>query len=359
MKPPFLLVAGARPNFMKVAPIARALRVRGARSLLLHTGQHHDPLLSDVFLRELGLGRPDFALGVGSGSHAETVARVLARSEPILQKLRPRAVVVVGDVNSTLAVALAAAKLHLPVAHVEAGLRSRDRSMPEEINRILTDQLSDLLLTPSADADANLRAEGIPARRIVRVGNVMLDSLDLALRRACTPKDMPREFWLMTFHRPSNVDTREGLRRLLDFLRAAAALRPIILPLHPRTRARLAAFRLDDAFACVPNLHRLRPLPYFEFVALMRRAKAIVTDSGGIQEETTRLGVPCLVMRTTTERPICVQRGTSELMGADFAKALRGLRRVLDGRWKKPRTIPLWDGRAGTRCADALFRRFV
>jgi len=355
---PFLLAAGARPNFMKIAPIARALRARGARRLFLHTGQHHDPLLSDVFLRDLGLGRPDFSLGVGSGSHAETVARVLARAEPILQKVRPRAVVVVGDVNSTLAVALAASKLHLPVAHVEAGLRSRDRAMPEEINRILTDQLSDLLLTPSSDADANLRAEGIPPRRILRVGNVMIDSLKAALRRAPQSRLPQRGFWLMTFHRPSNVDDRDGLRRLLEFLRGAAALRPTLLPLHPRTRARLAEFRLARALNATPNLKILPPLPYFEFVGLMRRAEAIVTDSGGIQEESTWLGVPCLVMRTTTERPICVARGTSELMGADFTRALGALRRVLAGRWKRTRRIPLWDGRAGARCAAALLRRF-
>jgi UDP-N-acetylglucosamine 2-epimerase (non-hydrolysing) len=358
MKPAFLVAAGARPNFMKVAPILRALRARRARALFLHTGQHHDPLLSDVFLRELGLGRPDFSLGVGSGSHAVTVARVLARAEPILQRLRPRALVVVGDVNSTLALALAAAKLHVPVAHVEAGLRSRDRSMPEEVNRVLTDQLSDLLLTPSADADANLRAEGVPARRIARVGNVMIDSLELALRRAPRGAAAPRGFWLMTFHRPSNVDTRDGLRRLLAFLRASAALRPALLPLHPRTRARIAAFGLARAFAAVPGLEIRDPLPYFEFVALMRRAAAIVTDSGGIQEESTHLGVPCLVMRTTTERPICVQRGTSELMGTDFDRALRALRRVLAGRWKTRRPIPLWDGRAGPRCASALLARF-
>ena len=358
MKPTFLLAAGARPNFMKVAPVWRALRARGARCVLLHTGQHHDPLLSDVFLRELGLGRPDYSLGVGSGTHAETVARVLTRSEPILQALRPRAAIVVGDVNSTLAVALAAAKLHIPVAHVEAGLRSGDRTMPEEINRVLTDQLSDLLLTPSADGDANLRAEGIPARRIACVGNVMIDSLKLALRHARTKGVGSSGFWLMTFHRPSNVDTRDGLHHLLAFLREAAALRPVLLPLHPRTRARIAGFRLSRAFESVPNLELLQPLPYFEFVGVMRRAAAVVTDSGGIQEETTHLGIPCLVMRTTTERPVCVERGTSELMGTDFKRALRGLRRVLVGRWKKPRPISLWDGHAGERCASALLRRF-
>ncbi len=356
---PFLLIAGARPNFMKVAPLARAMRRRGVAWRLLHTGQHHDPLLSDVFLRELRLGRPHYHLNVGSGSHAQTVARALERAEPVLQKLRPRAVVVVGDVNSTLALALAATKLHLPVAHVEAGLRSRDRAMPEEINRILTDQISDLLLTPSPDADANLRAEGIPPARIRRVGNVMIDSLTFALRRSPpVPVKNSAEFWLMTFHRPSNVDAKDGLRRLIRFLREAAVLRPVEFPLHPRTRASLEGHGLWKAFCAIPNLRIVRPIGYFDFVDRMRRARAVVTDSGGVQEETAFLGIPCLVMRTTTERPICVTRGTTELMGGDFEGALRRLRKILAGRWKKPRPIPLWDGKTADRIVTALLKTF-
>lgn len=356
---PFLLVAGARPNFMKVAPIAREFRRRRIPHRLLNTGQHHDASLSAVFLRELGLGRPDFNLGVGSGTHAQTTARVLERAEPILQKLRPRAVIVVGDVNSTLAMALAATKLHIPVAHVEAGLRSHDRAMPEETNRILTDLVSDLLLTPSPDADANLRREGIPASRIARVGNVMMDSLVDALRRA--RPDATRhagDFLLMTFHRPSNVDTRAGLRRLTDFLREAARLLPVDLPLHPRTRAQLERHGFWKKFCAIPGLRIMEPVGYLDFVNRMRRAKAVVTDSGGVQEETSHLGVPCLIMRTTTERPICVERGTAELMGENYPKALARLRGILDGKWKKPKPIPLWDGRTAPRIVASLLRHF-
>ncbi|MBI4023748.1 MAG: UDP-N-acetylglucosamine 2-epimerase (non-hydrolyzing) [Verrucomicrobia bacterium] len=356
---PFLLVAGARPNFMKVAPILRALRRRKIACRLLNTGQHHDPALSDVFLRDLGLGRPDYNLNVGSGTHAQTVARMLERAEPILQKLMPRAVIVVGDVNSTLAMALAAAKLNLPVAHVEAGLRSHDRTMPEEINRLLTDLLSDLLLTPSPDADANLRAEGIPVSRIVRVGNVMIDSLRLALQRSSSSGVRPGAgFFLMTFHRPSNVDTRASLARLLCFLEKAAQRLPVQLPLHPRTRLRLRKHGLWRKLARIRDLKILEPLGYFDFVNQMRRAAAVVTDSGGIQEETSYLGVPCLIMRTTTERPICIERGTSELMGEDYDAALRRLSVILKGQWKKPRPIPLWDGQAAERIVHALLKRF-
>lgn len=356
---PFLLVAGARPNFMKIAPIARAFHERKILYHLLNTGQHHDPALSDVFLRELGLGRPDYNLGVGSGSHAQTTARVLERSEPILQKLKPRAVIVVGDVNSTLAVALAASKLHIPVVHVEAGLRSRDRSMPEETNRVLTDLISDLLLTPFADADVNLRQEGIPRSQIVRVGNVMIDSLVVALRQGIRRRDWENgEFFLMTFHRPSNVDSRRGLLRLVQFLNRAASLLPIQLPLHPRTWDRLREFKLWDRVVAIPHLQILKPVGYFDFIKKMCCARAVVTDSGGIQEETTYLGVPCLVMRTTTERPICVKRGTSVLIGEDFDRALQQLRKVLRGHWKKSKVIPLWDGRTAERIATALTQWF-
>ncbi len=356
---PFLLGAGARPNFMKIAPIARAFHKRKILYHLLNTGQHHDPALSDIFLRELGLGRPDYDLGVGSGSHAQTTARVLERSEPILQKLKPRAVIVVGDVNSTLAVALAASKLHIPVVHVEAGLRSRDRSMPEETNRVLTDLISDLLLTPSADADANLYQEGISRTRVIRVGNVMIDSLVAALRRMTRMKNSARDdFFLMTFHRPSNVDSPQGLLHLVQFLSRAASLLPIQLPLHPRTWARLREFKLWNRVTAISNLHILNPMGYFDFVNAMRHARAVVTDSGGIQEETTYLGVPCLVMRTTTERPICMERGTSELMGEDFDRALQRLRKILKGDWKKSKPIRLWDGRTAERIVTALTQRF-
>lgn len=364
---PFLLVAGARPNFMKVAPIARVFRKRKIAFRFLHTGQHHDPSLSTVFLRDLGLGRPDYNLGVGSGSHAQTTARVLEKAEPILQKLRPRAVIVVGDVNSTLAMALVATKLHLPVAHVEAGLRSGDRLMPEETNRVLTDQISDLLLTPSPDGDKNLLKEGIPQSRIVRVGNVMIDSLVAALTRSAKKKrpffqnkilNSGKGFFLMTFHRPSNVDTKEGLKRLIAFFKKSSALLPVQLPLHPRTRVQLQKYGLWKTFRSVPNLIIEEPMGYFDFVTRMQQATAVVTDSGGVQEETTYLGVPCLIMRTTTERPICVDRGTAELMGEDFGRAYQRLQKILQGRWKKSCTIPLWDGRTAERIVRTLLKFF-
>ncbi|MDD2708751.1 MAG: UDP-N-acetylglucosamine 2-epimerase (non-hydrolyzing) [Verrucomicrobiae bacterium] len=354
---PFLVVAGARPNFMKVAPILREMRRRNIPCRLLNTGQHHDPALSDIFLKELGLGKPAYNLEVGSGSHAIVTARVMERCEPIIQKLRPRAVVVVGDVNSTLAAALTAAKLRVPVAHVEAGLRSRDRAMPEEINRIATDHVSDLLLTPSSDANANLRQEGIPNSKIKLVGNVMIDSLQLALRRKNRGLSAPKgDYFLMTFHRPSNVDSRDGLKRLAAFLDSAARLLPVHLPLHPRTQNRISGFKLGKLFTTTPRLHLHPPLGYFDFIHWLRNARGVVTDSGGIQEETAHLNVPCLIMRTTTERPICVTRGSSELIGEDYDKALSRLRRIRLGRWKQAKSIPLWDGHTAHRIVDALVR---
>jgi UDP-N-acetylglucosamine 2-epimerase (non-hydrolysing) len=354
---PFLLVTGARPNFMKVAPIAREMRKRKIAYRLLHTGQHHDPALSDVFLKELGLGRPHFSLGVGSGSHAQVTARVMRNSEPILNKLKPRAVVVVGDVNSTLAMAVTASKMHIPIVHVEAGLRSRDRTMPEETNRVLTDVISDLLLTPSADADRNLKKEGISSQRIARVGNVMIDSLKAALSKAAQSKSR-RSFVLMTFHRPSNVDSKTGLERLIRFLKETSSFTPIELPLHPRTHHQLQKFGLLKRIQSIPGLSLTKPMGYFEFISKMRSAAAVVTDSGGIQEETSYLGIPCLIMRTTTERPVCITHGTAELMGENFVKATRRLREILKGKRKWGKKIPLWDGKTATRIVAALTARF-
>ena len=254
--------------------------------------------------------------------------------------------------------ALAATKLHLPVAHVEAGLRSRDRLMPEETNRILTDLISDLLLTPSPDADLNLRQEGITPSRIVRVGNVMIDSLVTALKKKNFGKFSNEKFLLMTFHRPSNVDSKEGLKRLIFFLKDASQLLPVHLPLHPRTRVKLDQFRLWNSISKIPYLRIQEPLGYFEFVHKMRAAAAVVTDSGGIQEETSFLGIPCLIMRTTTERPICIERGTAELMGEDYERAVRRLKTILKGNWKKPRPIPLWDGHTTERIVSVLVQRF-
>jgi UDP-N-acetylglucosamine 2-epimerase (non-hydrolysing) len=354
---PFLLVTGARPNFMKVAPIAREMRKRKISYRLLHTGQHHDPALSDIFLKQLGLGRPHFSLGVGSGTHAQVTARVMRNAEPILTKLKPRAVVVVGDVNSTLAMAVTASKMHLPIVHVEAGLRSGDRMMPEETNRILTDVISDLLLTPSADADQNLKLEGISSERIARVGNVMIDSLKIALSKAPRTKSKS-EFVLMTFHRPSNVDSKSGLEKLIRFLKQVSSFTQIELPLHPRTHHQLQKFGLLKNLQGIRGLSLSEPIGYFEFASKMRSASAVVTDSGGIQEETSYLGVPCLIMRTTTERPICITHGTAELMGENFSRAAKRLRDILRGKPKRKKKIPLWDGKTAKRIVSVLRARY-
>lgn len=358
-KSPFLIVAGARPNFMKVAPICREMRKRGISYKFLNTGQHHDPSLSDVFFKELGLGRPDYNLEVGSGTHAQTTARVMERSEPIISQLKPRCVIVVGDVNSTLAISMTATKLHVPIAHVEAGLRSHDWKMPEEINRIVTDRVSNLLLTPSPDADENLKKEGFAKQRIVRVGNVMIDSLVYTLGKKSLSNFIKKSnFLLMTFHRPSNVDSLKGLKKLLNFLEQSARLLPIQLPLHPRTKVQLEKFKLTKAAQAIQGLELLPPLSYSDFVQRMQHATAVVTDSGGIQEETSYLGIPCLIMRTTTERPICISKGTSELMGEDYDKAHIRLRSIVKSGKVKAVKIPLWDGRAAVRIVRALAERY-
>jgi len=355
------LVAGTRPNFMKVAPIRRALDARGIRSRMMHTGQHFDAAMSDVFFRDLGMAPPDTHLSAGGGSHAAQTAAVLVGVEADLAAHRPRAVVVVGDVTSTLAAALAAAKLGVPVVHVEAGLRSRDWTMPEEINRVLTDQLADLLLVPSRDAAPNLAAEGIPAERIVFVGNVMIDSLyyakdrptDAIARLGLGPGDAP-VYGLATLHRPANVDSRESLGTMIAALTAAAARAPLLFPVHPRTMARAETLGAAAALRAVPGLRLCDPVGYNDFVTLMSGARFVVTDSGGIQEETTALGVPCLTMREGTERPITVTEGTNTVVGLDPARIARELDAILDGRGKKGRAPEGWDGRAGERIADAL-----
>lgn len=315
-----LVVAGARPNFMKVAPVLAALRAAGDEGLLVHTGQHYDREMSDSFFADLGLPQPDFHLGVGSGSHAQQTARVMEAVEPVLLQTRPDWVVVVGDVNSTLACALVAAKLQptigCRVAHVEAGLRSRDWRMPEEINRVLTDRLSDLLLTPSHDALDNLVAEGIPAERVAFVGNVMIDTL-LAHLPAARDRAMPARlgvapggYALVTLHRPSNVDEPEALAAVLDGLTAVAQELPVVLPLHPRTKASAERFGLR---AKLDALHVLDPLGYTAMLSLTDAAAVVLTDSGGLQEETTALGVPCVTLREQTERPITITHGTNRL----------------------------------------------
>ena len=354
-------VVGARPNFMKVAPVVGAMRRRARefQSLVVHTGQHYDAQMSDAFFRDLELPAPDIHLGVGSGTHAAQTANVMLRFEPVVARERPDWVLVVGDVNSTLACALVCAKLCVPVAHVEAGLRSRDRTMPEEINRVLTDQIADLLLTPSPDADENLRAEGIPPERIRLVGNVMIDSLYAHLERA---KASPvraqlgvngQPYAVVTLHRPANVDDRTTLAGVLSALVELSAQLPVVFPVHPRTRERLAEFGLlDQIDARAPRLRVLEPLGYLDFLRLMSGAKLVLTDSGGLQEETTALGIPCLTLRANTERPITVTHGTNRVIGTDPARIISAARAALAH--PPASRPPLWDGQAADRILNAL-----
>lgn len=359
-----LNVVGARPNFMKVAPIVEAMKRREGEfmPLLLHTGQHYDEGMSDAFFRDLGLPRPDVYLGVGSGSHAAQTAAVMQSFEPVVLNERPDWVVVVGDVNSTLACALVCAKLGIRVAHVEAGLRSRDRTMPEEINRLLTDQLADLLLTPSEDADVNLRAEGIPLARIRLVGNVMIDSLFGQLERAARStvrEDLgvaEQDYATLTLHRPSNVDERATFSRILDALAEISQRLPIIFPVHPRTRARIHEFDLVGRIERLENLRLVEPLGYLDFLRLYSGARLVLTDSGGIQEETTALSIPCLTLRENTERPITVSMGTNKIVGTDTGRiteaAMASLELPRDPQHR--RVPPLWDGHTAPRILEAL-----
>ncbi|MFZ5471394.1 MAG: non-hydrolyzing UDP-N-acetylglucosamine 2-epimerase [Myxococcota bacterium] len=360
-----LHVVGARPNFMKVAPIHRAIAERGQLvQRLVHTGQHYDAQMSDVFFADLGLPPPDLHLGVGSGSHAAQTAKLLLELEKVFERIRPGLVSVVGDVNSTLAAALVAAKLGIPVAHVEAGLRSFDRSMPEEVNRVVTDRLSDLLLTPSADGDANLLEEGVDPRSIFRVGNVMIDSLLAAQPRALQLPVLERlgltarGYGVCTLHRPSNVDDPAVLGGLLLALGVISTSLPIVFPVHPRTRRMLAQGSLRVMPAAHPGLRLCEPLGYLEFLALTAQARLVLTDSGGLQEETTALGVPCLTLRENTERPVTVSVGTNVVVGTDPARIEAEAAKVLAGRGKEGRVPELWDGRAAYRIAE-VYERYL
>ncbi|MFL6257463.1 MAG: non-hydrolyzing UDP-N-acetylglucosamine 2-epimerase [Pyrinomonadaceae bacterium] len=357
-------VVGARPNFMKVAPIVEAMRRRAPEfaPIVLHTGQHYDERMSDAFFRDLGLPTPDVHLGVGSGSHAQQTAAVMQSFEPVVLEHKPDWVLVVGDVNSTVACALVCSKLGVKVAHVEAGLRSRDRTMPEEINRLVTDQLSDLLLTPSEDADRNLLAEGIPAERIRFVGNVMIDSLFKQLERAASSRVREElevegsDYAVVTLHRPSNVDEPEVLGRILSALRRIGERLPVVFPIHPRTRKNLEEFGLLDALEQRGRVRLTEPLGYLDFLRLYSGARLVLTDSGGIQEETTALGIPCLTLRENTERPITVELGTNRIVGTDPARIVAESESALSGERQKepPRVPPLWDGHAAERILDAL-----
>lgn len=356
-----MAVVGARPNMMKAAPLMQELsRHAEVEAVLVHTGQHYDERMSEAFFRDLGLPAPDHYLGVGSGTHAAQTANVMLALEPIMIAERPDVLVVVGDVNSTLAAALVAAKLGVRIAHVEAGLRSYDRAMPEEVNRVLTDAISDLLFTTERDAEANLVREGVAAERIHFVGNVMIDTLLRELSRA-RALGMParmgvaaRGYAVLTLHRPSNVDDPAVLEQLLDAVGAVQSRVPVLFPVHPRTRQRLGEGSLAGRLAGMPELRLLEPLGYLEFLGLLADARLVLTDSGGIQEETTILGVPCLTLRENTERPVTVTEGTNEVVGTNADRITAAALRILDGGGKAGARPELWDGRAAERIVAVL-----
>jgi UDP-N-acetylglucosamine 2-epimerase (non-hydrolysing) len=356
-------VVGARPNFMKVLPLVREFeKVQGLRHQLLHTGQHYDELLSDAFFRDLELPKPDFYLGAGSGSHAEQTAKIMVESEKVLLNEKPDAVIVVGDVNSSMAVSIAASKLQIPIVHVEAGLRSFDRSMPEEINRLVTDALSSFLFTTCRDADKNLVREGVPEDQIFFVGNVMIDTLLLFRGKSERSKILDaldlvsKNYGLLTLHRPSNVDGREALGGIVTALDRLQREIPLVFAVHPRTRKMIRTFGYEEQLTGMKNLILTDPLGYLDFLKLTCHAKMILTDSGGLQEESTFLGVPCLTLRENTERPITVRQGTNRLVGNDPEKILAGALEILrNGYPKKSGAVPeLWDGKAAGRITEVL-----
>ena len=356
------LIAAARPNFMKIAPLFHALLPESwCHAQIVHTGQHYDYNMSESFFRDLRLPEPAFHLEVGSGSHAEQTGRVMIEYEKIAERERPDWIVVAGDVNSTLACALVGTKLCIPVVHLEAGLRSGDRSMPEEINRLATDAIADVLWTPSADADANLLRENIPADKIDRVGNFMIDSYEM-LRESIAGAKMverlaltARGYAVVTLHRPANVDNAASLTVLVAQLLAASRSLPIVFAVHPRTRKRLQDFDLMARLTDCQGIRLTEPLGYIEFMSLVSNAAAVVTDSGGVQEETTYLGIPCLTLRDTTERPITIEEGSNRLVQPHAL--IEALGEVLNGRFPTGRRPVLWDGKAAQRSVLALRRR--
>jgi UDP-N-acetylglucosamine 2-epimerase (non-hydrolysing) len=363
MSPTFHLIAAARPNFMKIAPVYHAMNAADwCEPVIVHTGQHYDANMSDSFFEDLGLPTPDYNLEVGSGSHAEQTGAVMVAYEKIIMETPPDATIVVGDVNSTIACTLAAKKLCLKVAHLEAGLRSKDWDMPEEINRIVTDSISDVLWTPSPDGDQNLLKEGVAPERITRVGNVMLDSYELMRPRI--EAESPRVhfgldakgYGIVTLHRPSNVDRKETLAPLVKALKSAAARIPIVCPIHPRTRKSLETHGLLDDFLSAEGVHVSEPINYIRFMGLVREAALVITDSGGIQEETTYLNIPCITLRENTERPITITEGTNKLARIPDLPGYVG--DILNGRWPAGRKPELWDGKTADRILSDLARRF-
>jgi UDP-N-acetylglucosamine 2-epimerase (non-hydrolysing) len=361
-----LCVVGARPNFMKIAPIMRALNnsALGLSVRLLHTGQHYDAAMKKSFFDQLQIPEPDIDLGVGSGSHAVQTADIMKRFEPVLDENQPDAVLVVGDVNSTIACALVAVKKSIPVIHVEAGLRSGDRGMPEEINRVLTDQISDLLFTTEETAEPNLTREGISSERIHFAGNVMIDTLMFNLDRCIpaaqtleelceSPVDLSKGYGLVTLHRPSNVDDLEVLERLINALSQVSTDIPLIFPVHPRTQQKIAEAGLQSLISN-SRFYSLPPLGYLEMLGMMKDARLVLTDSGGIQEETTALGIPCITLRESTERPITVEQGTNTIVGSDPEKILASVSSILVGGGKSGRIPDLWDGQSAERIAQVI-----
>lgn len=363
-----LIVAGARPNFMKVAPLLRAAaahnlaRTNGDPALeccLVHTGQHYDEKMSEVFFQELGIPAPDVNLEVGSGTHAVQTANVMIRFEPVCQDFKPDWVIVVGDVNSTVACTLVATKCGIKVAHVEAGLRSFDRAMPEEINRLVTDSLADLLLTPSVDADENLKNEGVPVHKIRMVGNIMIDSLVANLdkaRRSRVGMELgitPKHFAFVTMHRPSNVDGRASLGGIINELKRLSVRLPVVFPMHPRTRKMLKTFQIQEPGG--PRFKTIDPVGYHDSVWLAENARLVLTDSGGLQEETTFLQTPCLTLRRNTERPVTITTGTNKLTGLETLRT--DLNALLENTERRFEIPPLWDGRTGERVVRALMER--
>jgi len=362
-----LSIVGARPNFMKVAPLHRAFLARPSIiSKIVHTGQHYDAKMSEVFFEQLELPKPDYYLGVGGGSHTQQTAKIMLAFEPILEAEQPDLVLVVGDVNSTVACTLVATKMNIPVAHVEAGLRSGDRKMPEELNRLMTDAVSDFLFVTEQSGLDHLMHEGVPPVRVFFVGNCMIDSLVYYRRKAAQLASIDllgltsKAYVLVTMHRPSNVDTAEGLTAIVEMIELVALHTTVVFPVHPRTRNNFEKFGLQQRLAAISSLRLLEPQGYLEFLQLMEHATVVLTDSGGIQEETTYLQVPCLTFRDSTERPITVDIGSNILLHElNPLLAYAALIPALEGRWKKSVVPPLWDGRAAERIAHILLEHFM